>query len=264
VKTFILSILHNKINSDSYLLMRKLIPETPNELIKLLLNRIELLEIQNFSLITRNEQYINMMKKYIDDLVEYSEVIIDIKNVINQVYDSQTLTKEYFIIRDTLNGRSEYLIKRKQIFTEEKVYLDQESLKDLNNEILTNDKILEKINEFSNNKFREALDERINLYEGLKAEILNHEENMEANNNEEGAHSSLQNSLLQQNNWLKMNNYKMKKLIIDLLKHKEIEVTDDMNKLLNDVLSETDDFVFSEDLFYLLKSQALLLENIVI
>jgi hypothetical protein len=103
--------------------------------IKFLQMRIDSLELQNYYLITKNEKNINLIKTYLDELIEVYEVVSDIRNVLNQVFDMQSLTKEFMLIRETLNTKNDFLMKKKEIFSEEKKNLDIKAIK-VNNDII--------------------------------------------------------------------------------------------------------------------------------
>ena len=62
-------------------------------------------------------------------MIEVYEVVSDIRNVLNQVYDVQSLTKEFMLIRETLNTKNDFLMKKKDIFFEEKRSLDSKAIK---------------------------------------------------------------------------------------------------------------------------------------
>ncbi len=119
--------------------------------VKFLQMRIDSLELQNYYLITKNEKNINMIKTYLDELIEVYEVVSDIRNVLNQVFDMQSLTKEFMLIRETLNTKNDFLMKKKEIFSEEKKNLDIKAIKvnldmikEINEEVLIcKDKIFE-------------------------------------------------------------------------------------------------------------------------
>lgn len=111
---------------------------------KFLQLRIDTLELQNYFLITKNEKNINLMKTYLDELIEVYEVVSDIRNVLNQVYEMQSLTKEFVLIRETLNTKNEFLMKKKEIFIEEKKNNEFKYIKEMNEDILVcKDKIFE-------------------------------------------------------------------------------------------------------------------------
>lgn len=96
--------------------------------IKFLQMRIDSLELQNYYLITKNEKNTNMIKTYLDELIEVYEVVSDIRNVLNQVFEMQSLTKEFMLIRETLNTKNDFLMKKKEIFSEEKKNLDMKAI----------------------------------------------------------------------------------------------------------------------------------------
>ena len=99
------------------------------DFIKFLQMRVDSLELQNYYLISKNDKNTNIIKSYLDEMIEVYEVVSDIRNVLNQVYDVQSLTKEFMLIRETLNTKNDFLMKKKDIFFEEKRSLDSKAIK---------------------------------------------------------------------------------------------------------------------------------------
>jgi hypothetical protein len=277
--------------------------------VQLLSNRIETLELQNFSLITKLEKMSQVMKDNLNELIEYSEVISDIKNVLNQVYESQSLTTEFLIIRDTLNNRSNFLTSQKENFLQEKERLANEGYKQLNIDILLcKDKITEskvKISSSSNpnnfnnyniptpvpgssklnisnisqnvqnNRLLEILDEKIEIYENLKNNLAQYEdyinynktrENNNIQNTEMNLACNMTENLLNENYILKTKNIKLRELVTKIIKSKSFDIDmidEEIVSDLNEILNSKKDVAYSEDLFYMMKSQALLLENLI-
>jgi hypothetical protein len=210
-------------------------------IMNLLLNRIETLEIQNYHLVTKNESMTQMMIGYIDEIIEYYEVVLDIKNVLNQVYDAQTLTREFNIIRETLNNKNEYLKKQKEVFLDDKNQLLFNNVKEMNKDVLL---CKDKIEEFKMDKISTILDEKINYYDIVKGE-----------SNRDG--------LVHENHLLRFNNIRLRNLLMELLKDNAI-FNESLVEQINNVLNNCFDIILAEDLFYMLNSQAKLIENIII
>lgn len=245
-------------------LFRTIFPDATLDVTKFLTNRIESLEVQNFNLLAKNQKFSFMAKNYIEELVEYSEVIVDIKNVINQVFESQSLTREFLIIRETLNNRNDYLIRKKEEFLQHKENIENEMTIEQNNEFLCNDKIAEYVqvpmklhSPQTLMKLQEAIDEKIITFNNLKQSQATYDE---ANTEPENMDHTVQ----VQNDRLKAANLKLKNFIMTFLRDKDIEMDQESMAELQEILNTTNDVIFSQDLFYMLKSQALLIENMII
>ena len=116
-------------NKESNLKILKEIFGQNFEFVKFLQMRVDSLELQNYYLISKNEKNYNLIKTYLDELIEVYEVVSDIRNVLNQVYEMQSLTKEFMLIRETLNTKNDFLMKKKEIFFEEKKNNDTKTIK---------------------------------------------------------------------------------------------------------------------------------------
>jgi hypothetical protein len=263
------------------------------DFIRFLNQRTDALELQNYHLISKIEKNNLSMKNYINELNEFYEVISDIKNVVNQVYESQTLTTEFLIIRDTLNHKINYLMDQKEINSAEKEKLENDETKELNlNMLLCKDKIVEskvnmtnmsnnyagtnsKIsalnsstlsvnNNINNNKVMELIEEKIEIYENLRNHIAQYEDNSKRNKGE-GENLSLNlnvaENLMNENYLLKTKNIKLIKFLSNILKNKELELIDENLNELNELMNSNKDLIFSEDMFNIVKSQALIIEN---
>lgn len=296
LRLFIISILTKKFDDDNMRVLSDLFPNVKFDLVKFLSARIEGLEMQNYSLITKNETLSNLTKNTIDELIEYYEVINDIRNVLNQVYEAQAITREFLIIRETLNSRSEYVTKQKDSYLYEKELLEKDTIKEKNIEVLLcKDKIMESrlnsntinnqtlntvnskgslaVGQTDKNKLFEIIDEKIEIYDNLKNNLAYYEEyiqnrefEFQDENMDENKLSSLRfkESLLNDNYMLKSKNIRLVNFIKNILKKKEIEFSEKTVDELTDIVSCDRDIVFTEDLFHMLKSQALLMENMII
>lgn len=312
LRLFIVSLLTSNCNIMQNKEIQKMLSDIFNNsginTLHLLSNRIETLELQNFSLITKLEKMNQVMKDNLNELIEYGEVISDIKNVLNQVYDTQSLTTEFLIIRDTLNNRSNFLATQKENFLQEKEQLSIERYKQINLDILLcKDKITEskvkissnsnlnslnnnniptsvqgssKLNisnvhqNLQNNRLLEILDEKIEIYENLKNNLAQYEDNINNNKVRENNINTLETNfacnmtenLLNENYILKTKNIKLRELASKIIKSKSFDINildEEIITSLNEILNSKKDVVFCEDLFYMLKSQALLIENII-
>jgi hypothetical protein len=301
LKFFILSIINKNFDFNSG---SKIISEIFNnttdkkfDLVKFLLNRIESLEYQNYSLITKNENYSLMISNYIDELVEYLDVLSDITNVINQVNEAQTFTTEFMIIRDTLNKRGDYINSQKEELLTEREKIENEQIKEKNLQIvLCKDKIIEgKLkrnvnNNLSisannsknsihiqpyNNKLVDIVDEKIEYYENLKNTLFQYEDFIKflkeedaracasdrQNSSDLAQNLKLKESLLNENYILKTKNIKMTQIISELLKNKDILANESLINDLNIVMNTDKDVLTNDDLFSMMRCQALLIET---
>lgn len=269
LKQFVISLLCADLNQNqnqNLFMLRTIFPDSCLDLTKFLSDRVESLEFQNFNLLAKNQKYSYVIKNYIEELVEYSEVIVDIKNVLNQVFESQSLTREFLIIRETLNNRNDYLLRKKDEFLQHKESIESEMMVEQNNEFLCNNKIAE----FSLipskghsvqilNKLQETIEEKIMTYSNLMQNQIGYEE---GNQNQEA--EALKHNLLTENDRLKAANLKLKNFIMTFMKDKDIEMDEESMAELHEILNTANDFVYSQDLFYMLKSQALLIENMIV
>ena len=242
-KLLILSLITGNYDHERQsLILHEIFDKNKIPIISILCDRIEKLEIQNYSLISKNDLYIQMINSYIDELVEYYEVVYDIKNVLNQVYDASALTKEFLIIRETLNNKEDFLKKQKEIYIEEKNQLNSNKLKENNMDvILCKDKILE----FKITKTSNILDDKINYYENISKQTSFDFE-----------------LIIKENNILKTYNIKLRNLLIDILKDNIIYLDPHMIKEINQIFNSQTELILADDLFYMLNSQAQLIENI--
>ena len=295
LKQFIISLLYRSYlsSSENKKILTEIFKDTNPDLAFILTNRIEALELQNYYLIHKNEVFSEMMKKYIDEIVEYYDVLCDIKNVINKVFDSQSFTAEFLIIKDTLNNRSQYLKNQKDYYLQEKKFINHNLIKQNNIDILfCKDKLAEikvdaaiinnnlnntinsnksksfQINDMVTPKLIEIIDEKINLYENIKLNLAQYEDFInnadKINDTEENQHNylNIREKLQQENFLLKDKNIRLNKIIRKLITNKNISINEDIINEINDVINCRKDFTPSEDLFLIIKSQALMLESV--
>lgn len=293
LKYFVVNLMCNNLNLDESD-NRKIISElfttdgikSKFDFVRFLNQRIDALELQNFHLISIIEKNHISMKNYITELNEFYEVISDIRNVVNQVYESQALTTEFMIIRDTLNNKINYLNEQKQVNIAEKQRIEKDETKNLNlNMLLCKDKIVESkvyisnygsnlkisglnVSTYSNNnnnKLLELLDEKIEIYENLKNNIAQYEDNITRSKEEAGENANLNlnmtENLMNENYLLKTKNIRLIKFLYSLLRNGEVELSEDNISELNEVMNSNKDLVFSEDMFNIIKSQAAMIEN---
>lgn len=284
LKLFIIGLFNNKNTLDkqeSYKIISGLFPPGTNfNVVNFLNQRIESLELQNYSLITKLEKFTINMTNYLNEMIEYSEVISDIKNVINQVYETQSLTTEFLIIRDTLNNRGEYLQNQKNQILEEKEKLTDDSYKQINMDILLcKDKMVESklkvgisLNSLGkglppsglsfNNKLIEALDEKIEIYDNIKNDLAQfHDKNEKGTNG-----NNFIENLINDNYILKNKNIKLQEIVSRIIKNTKNLDPDNIDEetfnLLNEIINSRRDIMFTEDLFNMVKVQALEIESI--
>jgi hypothetical protein len=220
----------NYSNEEVKNFLKDILPDHRIDLFHLLMNRIEALEIQNFNLIGLNEQYVNQIKEHIETLVDNLDTLLDIKNVINQVYDAQAITKNFIAVKDTLNERDDFIAQQRDLYIAEKDKLETTTLYNQNLDVLL------------------CKDKRIEL-KGKKAVEVNQE-----NDNKD--------ILLHDNYILKTNNIRLRNLLIELLKeNNNITAPGNLMEQLNYILNTNYDVMLSGDLMYLLNSQAKLIED---
>lgn len=120
--------------------------------------RVDALEFQNFKLNSKQEIFSNTITNYINELIEFIEVISYFKNVVNQIFESQSLTQEFFLIRETLNSRDSFMESQKNFFLEEKKNIQRELNNDMKfNLLLTHDKISENYLNILKNEKQEGI-----------------------------------------------------------------------------------------------------------
>ena len=252
---------------------------TKNEVFwsKYLYARVDALEFQNFKLNLKHEKYSNSINNYIDEIIEFIEVISDIKNVVNQVYESQTLTQEFLLIRETLNSRDPFLKTQKNFFLEEKKNIDKELSNDLKFDLLlSHDKISENYINILQNEKREGIN---NLIEDKILELQNkintlacyddfllYREEKEIERIDESVNKRSNNmknmqGIVNENFGLKTKFLKLKKIFYDMIWNKDIELNEDVYLDLHSIMNTNYDIVFNEDLFGLINAQAFLYEN---
>jgi len=239
--------------------------------------RVDALEFQNFKLASKHEKYSNLIGNYIDELIEFIEILSDIRNVVNQVFDSQSLTKEFLIIRETLNSRDEYLEKQKKYFFSEKEKVSKELNKDLKYQILlSHDKITENYLRLLDSEKTEGLanllEEKIEEIQNLKNNLALYEDFLQYREenqiNLEGELAvkvqyplKIREGLLCENAGLKVKFLKLKSLFLRLARQRTIELDEQGFKELNAIMNSNYDVVYSEEIFGLMKAQALLVEQ---
>lgn len=241
-------------------------------------SRVEALEFQNFKLLSKHEKYSVLINNYIDELVEFIEVISDIKNVVNQVFESQALTKEFLIIRETLNSRDEFLEKQKKFFLAEKEKISKELVTDVKYQILlTHDKITENYLKLLETERAEGMNaliiDKIEELNNIKNNLVYYEDFLQYKE-ENQINQSENNNLLSNRNYpmrvrealsvenftLKTKFLKLKSLFYKLVRNKHIELDENSYTQLSSILNDPYDAAHSEDLFNMLKAQALLVE----
>ncbi len=245
--------------------------------IRFLASRVDALEFQNYKLLSKHEKYSSLINNYIDELIEFIDVISDIKNVVNQVFDSQALTKEFLIIRETLNSRDEYLEKQKKFFASEKDKITKELTHDLKYQILlSHDKVTENYlkllesekNEGIINLLQEKIDELQNVKNNLALyeDFLQYKEENQINLDNEGSNKNnyplkIREGLLNENNGLKIKFSKLKILFLKLIENKHLEFDDQTYKDLSAIMNINYDVIYNQEIIGLLKAQAILVEQ---
>ena len=85
LKTLIFSLINKEdLKSQNTKIMNEIFILEDINWVKFLGARVEALEFQNYILLSKHEKYSNLINNYIDELVEFIEVISDIKNVVNE------------------------------------------------------------------------------------------------------------------------------------------------------------------------------------
>ena len=117
----------------------------------------------------------------------------------------------------------------------------------------------------NNNKILELIDEKIEIYENLKNNIAQYEDNMikekdlEENNN---FNLNIAENLMNENYLLKTKNIRLIKFLYTFMKNKEFDMTEESLYELDDLMNGNPNHVFPEDLFNIIKSQSIIIENI--
>ena len=192
-------------------------------------------------------------------------------------FEKQSLTKEFLIIRETLNTRDEFLSKQKKFFTAEKDKIYKELIKDLKYQVLlTNDKINENYIKLLDAEkvdgMTSLLEDKIEELQNLKGNLAYYEDYMQFKeennlNNEEDLNSNklyplkIRESLHNENIAIKSKFTRLKNLFFKLIKNKTIDFDEITYKQLNHILNTNYDISYSEDMFKIMKAQAVLLEQ---
>lgn len=115
-----------------------------------------------------------------------------------------------------------------------------------------------------NNTMINIIDEKIDIYESLKNNLIQYEDFIQfQNQNNNNPNSKLKHSLISENYILKAINIKLKNLLTKILKNKEIDIKSSQFKELTEIFNINYEILYSEDLFFYLQSQALLIENLI-
>ena len=273
IKLTLLELLNkNKINEENKNILDKIFINNNNEnYLDFLFDRIENLEFQNFSLITQIEYYIKIISEMSNDLIEYIEIINDIKNVLNNISIEEKLNDDFFNIRDTLNKKNEIIYIQKNEILKRKNYIESNDIMKKNENILfCNDKIMEmkllNNNNINNNNYKinfeksfQILNEKITTYENLKElyekyeDYLNYIEKSNNENYELENKFKVKNELINYNNLLIQNNLILKNIIINLLKNNNIEYNENIKNIFNNIKKQG---FMNDDLFFIFINQA--------
>ena len=234
-----------------------------------LIERINNLEFQNYSLLNQIEYYQKITLQTTDDLNEYIEIIDDIRNVLNCISDDIRLNDDFYVIRDTLNKKENVIYNQRDVILERKKEIENNDIIRKNEDIiLCKDKINEiqlidkdKINY---EKSFQILNEKISNYESLRDLMMKYEDfiNFIDKDGEYDIIFKSKDELLKYNNSLIENNILLRRIIEDLLKNNNNNIDDEEMKKINKVINFDKSFnSFNEDLIILLRNQAKIIEK---
>jgi hypothetical protein len=101
-----------------------------------LIERINNLEFQNYSLLNQIEYYQKITLQTTDDLNEYIEIIDDIRNVLNCISDDIRLNDDFYVIRDTLNKKENVIYNQRDVILERKKEIENNDIIRKNEDII--------------------------------------------------------------------------------------------------------------------------------
>ena len=234
-----------------------------------LIERINNLEFQNYSLLNQIEYYQKITLQTTDDLNEYIEIIDDIRNVLNCISDDIRLNDDFYVIRDTLNKKENVIYNQRDVILERKNEIENNDIIRKNEDIiLCKDKINEiqlidkdKINY---EKSFQILNEKISNYESLRDLMMKYEDfiNFIDKDGEYDIIFKSKDELLKYNNSLIENNILLRRIIEDLLKNNNNNIDDEEMKKINKIINFDKSLnSFNEDLILLLRNQAKIIEK---
>ena len=234
-----------------------------------LIERINNLEFQNYSLLNQIEYYQKITLQTTDDLNEYIEIIDDIRNVLNCISDDIRLNDDFYVIRDTLNKKENVIYNQRDVILERKKEIENNDIIRKNEDIiLCKDKINEiqlidkdKINY---EKSFQILNEKISNYESLRDLMMKYEDfiNFIDKDGEYDIIFKSKDELLKYNNSLIENNILLRRIIEDLLKNNNNNIDDEEMKKINKIINFDKSFnSFNEDLILLLRNQAKIIKK---
>ncbi len=229
-----------------------------------LIERINNLEFQNYSLLSQIEYYQKITLQTTDDLNEYIEIIDDIRNVLNCISDDIRLNDDFYVIRDTLNRKENVIYNQRDVILERKNEIERNDIIRKNEDIiLCKDKINEiKLLDKSNINYEKSfqiLNEKISIYESLR-DLMNKYEDFINFIDKDGEYDIIfksKDELLNYNNSLIENNILLRRIIEDLLKNNYNNIEEEEMKKINQAINFDKSFSsFNEDLILLLRNQA--------
>ena len=234
-----------------------------------LIERINNLEFQNYSLLNQIEYYQKITLQTTDDLNEYIEIIDDIRNVLNCISDDIRLNDDFYVIRDTLNRKENVIYNQRDVILERKNEIERNDIIRKNEDIiLCKDKINEiKLLDKSNINYEKSfqiLNEKISIYESLRDLMLKYEDfiNFIDKDGEYDIIFKSKDELLNYNNSLVENNILLRRIIEDLLKNNNNNIDDEEMKKINKIINFDKSLnSFNEDLILLLRNQAKIIEK---
>ena len=259
----------NNINNEIKNFLNEIFKNENENYINYLIERINNLEFQNYSLINQIEYYQKITLQTTDDLNEYIEIIDDIRNVLNCISDNIILNDDFYVIRDTLNRKENVIYNQRNIIFERKNEIEKKDIIKKNEDIiLCKDKITEiklsEKNDINYEKCFNLLNEKISVYENLKNLMSKYEDfinYIDKDNDNDNIFKS-KDELLKYNNSLKENNILLRRIIENLLRKNHEKINDEEMKKINNIINLEKSFsTFNEDLIMFLKNQANLIEN---
>ena len=245
-------------------------------LISFLLDRINSLEYQNFTLLSKIEYFINVIIQTSDELIEYIDVICDIRNVLNSIpNENPKLNDDFFIIRDTLNKKEYILSQQKELILDRKSQIERNDIKSKNlNVLLCGDKITEtklsnmrnQGNPQNNAKMIEILNEKISEFESIKDMMSKYEDFMiylqhENEDEEIEFRWKAKEELNMCNSYLREKNARYKEIILDLITSKGTITDEELEKMAKEINEINVNSEIFEDMVELMKISGMMIEN---
>ncbi len=242
--------------------------ELNTKLIKLLLDRIDKLEYQNYFLASKLENYIIIMNQFLEELCEYIDIIFDLGNVINDIPENvieQNINEDFYLVRDTLNNKKDALNKKYEEYNNFKNTLNTDDALKNNDVFLMLGNKINDINSLINDdkisrEYAKIIDEKIKKYE-----------NVTNNNNMKENKNLIDKELFITNHILEKQNSELRQIIKDIMANDRSgnpvinsEIKEKLINTLNNTSNYKDiNITLYEDLIMMLNAQCCLNEMLI-